>query len=108
MALIQESIPTEKLTIIPRAIGAKPGLATFHADVRPELYGLASSFHSLNGMEGQTRPEQVEIDTIDDFCGRYNLEPDFIKSDVEGFEQQVFEGGKSTISHCKPVIIFEF
>lgn len=34
-------------------------------------------------------------------------EVDFIKVDVEGYERQVLEGGRETLTRCKPVVIVE-
>lgn len=45
----------------------------------------------------------IEIRTLDSF----NLEPDFIKIDVEGFEHQVLLGAEKTIHHCRPILLIE-
>jgi FkbM family methyltransferase len=54
------------------------------------------------------KDEMIQVDTakLDDIIPE-NLKIDLIKIDVEGGELQVLEGGVSTISRCKPVIIFE-
>lgn len=48
--------------------------------------------------------DMVEMQTLDSF----NLKPDLIKIDVEGFEPDVLEGAIQTIATYKPTIFFEF
>lgn len=51
--------------------------------------------------------EEVRTETLDSFCSRYNIRPDFLKIDVEGNELKVFKGGSQTLFSCRPTIIFE-
>lgn len=52
--------------------------------------------------------EEVKLDTLDSFVGREKIKKiDFIKCDVEGFEYQVFQGGKKTLAEHKPTIFCE-
>lgn len=44
-----------------------------------------------------------EIKRLDDL----NLEPFFMKVDVEGFELEVFQGGEATIKKARPIILME-
>jgi FkbM family methyltransferase len=46
---------------------------------------------------------RVEIQTLDSF----QLQPDFIKIDVEGFEYQVLLGAKETIKNFRPILLIE-
>jgi FkbM family methyltransferase len=46
---------------------------------------------------------RVEINTLDSF----QLQPDFIKIDVEGFEYQVLLGAKETIKNSRPILLIE-
>ena len=45
----------------------------------------------------------VEIKTLDSF----ELAPEFIKIDVEGFEYQVLQGGEKTINTHRPILLIE-
>ena len=45
----------------------------------------------------------VEIKTLDSF----ELQPDFIKVDVEGFEHQVLLGSQKTINQYRPILLIE-
>ena len=53
--------------------------------------------------------ESVEVkgDTVDNLVKKYDLNPGFIKIDVEGSEFNVFEGLKDTIHNHKPIILSE-
>lgn len=52
-----------------------------------------------------TNSERIKIDTIDNFVKANNLNRvDFIKIDVEGYEDRVIEGARETIKKFSPVI----
>lgn len=52
--------------------------------------------------------EEVTLDTLDSFVNRERIKKiDFIKCDVEGFEFQVFQGGKKTLTKHRPTIFCE-
>jgi FkbM family methyltransferase len=53
------------------------------------------------------RSEHVAMDTLDAYCAKHNLAPNFLKIDVEGNELAVFEGGKQILQQHKPKIIVE-
>lgn len=52
-------------------------------------------------------PVMVEATTIDKYCGINNLEPNFIKIDVEGVDAEVILGAEKTILSYKPFIFLE-
>ena len=85
-----ENVP-ERYTLHPCALGEKAG----HI-----------SLHSTEGSSGDTwinGEGQIPMLTLDSF----NLSPDFIKLDCEGYEYFALKGGEETIKRCKPVIIVE-
>lgn len=47
--------------------------------------------------------DSVPLKTLDSF----NLQPDLIKIDTEGFEVQVLRGAERTIVTCRPVVVVE-
>jgi FkbM family methyltransferase len=62
---------------------------------------LVAGTHGESRLGGHSELEGPSIDvsvtTIDDFCARHHLEPDFIKVDVEGAELDVLRGARETI-----------
>lgn len=45
--------------------------------------------------------------TLDQWCSNQQVQPDFIKCDVEGAELLVFRGGRQTLSDHRPVVFAE-
>jgi FkbM family methyltransferase len=45
--------------------------------------------------------------TLDQWCSNQQVQPDFIKCDVEGAELLVFRGGRQTLSNYRPVVFAE-
>jgi FkbM family methyltransferase len=79
----------------------------------------SSEFHhvqempGMSGLRSQPYPDevstemiQVKVQRLDDVV-KPDSKVDFIKIDVEGAEFGVIQGGKATISRCRPVIYFE-
>jgi FkbM family methyltransferase len=54
-----------------------------------------------------TATEEIETDTLDNICAQHNIEPDFLKIDVEGNELKVFQGGIEILKKYKPKIMVE-
>lgn len=53
------------------------------------------------------RTEDVFTETLDAYCQRKNIKPDFLKIDVEGNELRIFKGGINILQKHKPKIIVE-
>jgi FkbM family methyltransferase len=51
--------------------------------------------------------EEVDSITVDDLVERFNIDPGFMKVDVEGGEHLVFSGAKKTLSISRPIILSE-
>ena len=51
--------------------------------------------------------EKVATVSLDYYCTKNNIEPDFLKIDVEGNELNIFKGGINTLKKYKPRIIVE-
>ena len=51
----------------------------------------------------EKRSEIIEIKTLDSF----NLEPDFIKIDIQGYEISVLKGASKTLEKFKPTLLIE-
>ncbi|WP_312318533.1 FkbM family methyltransferase [Stenotrophomonas sp.] len=51
--------------------------------------------------------ESIQLDTLDAVCRRHGIDPDFIKIDVEGFEESVLRGGTDLLAQRKGVFVME-
>lgn len=51
---------------------------------------------------------QLRSTTIDELVQRFDLHPNVIKIDVEGFEDLVLSGAKDTLSRFRPTVFVEF
>lgn len=62
------------------------------------------------GLEPQAQVETIELDSIDNYCGRRHIETiDFLKLDVEGHELEVFKGMSNLLKQGKvKAIQFEY
>jgi FkbM family methyltransferase len=59
-----------------------------------------------SGQQPQVENITVTLEALDEVLDA-DYRPDVIKVDVEGAEQQVFEGGLETLRRHKPILIFE-
>ena len=69
--------------------------------------GMSGSYYIkyFNDTDKNMIKEQVNIDTIDNFVEKNNLDVGLIKIDVEGNELEVLKGAEKTIRKFKPVIL---
>lgn len=51
--------------------------------------------------------ENIQLDTLDQYFGNSEIKPNFLKIDVEGFEQNVIEGGRRFLEKNKPTVVLE-
>jgi FkbM family methyltransferase len=94
------------VTIYPTALYDQTGKTTFqHVLNAPAYSGIKR--RKYDGKEVEIEQITVETGLLDDIIPG-DLRIDLMKIDVEGAELRVMKGGVSTISRCKPVIIFEF
>ena len=94
----------DNVTIIPLACFSNSlTLETFYSE--PGHYKAGSRLG--NPIAGARRFEVMTV-SVDDFCSRNSLRPDFIKIDVEGAEIHVLKSAQETIRLHRPAFIFEY
>ena len=67
--------------------------------------GATLVHHSNRSDIGAT--EEVSTETLDSYCERHSIKPNFLKIDVEGNELRIFKGGIETLKKSKPKILVE-
>jgi FkbM family methyltransferase len=86
-------------------VGLSNREATLHYKL--DISGNLGASHFLSEANEQTI--ELPVCRGDDYLLRNGVNKvDFIKVDVEHHELEVFEGLKHTVSHCRPIIAFEF
>jgi FkbM family methyltransferase len=107
---IQISYATDNIEAIQAAVGPRNGLAALNlSDERDDLSSLSKDWIGVMEREHKeykglwARQVTVPIITLDALIERYGV-PDFIKIDVEGFEEFVLDG----LSAQPPLLSFEF
>ena len=91
---------TKRVIPINKALGASN--AKIDISISADSYGIGSSI-TLDRNTGQY--ETIEVTTLDDFVGEYNLQVGFIKVDIEGAEMEFLKGAKETIICQKPAML---
>jgi FkbM family methyltransferase len=90
------------------ALSDKTGIATLYIPGKPGRHsspGATIVEKKRDRFEGST--ENVETQSLDTYCAKYDLRPEFIKIDVEGNELRVFQGSINTLKVHKPKILVE-
>jgi FkbM family methyltransferase len=86
-----------RVQIVEAAVGDKVGEATMFAAGSDGM----SRLHAPNPLIAQrTSSLTVPVTTIDSFCRRHNVTPDWLLVDVEGLEMAVLRGAQATICRC--------
>lgn len=111
--ILQFNIATQRRrNITPQkiALGNRRCRAQMHESVSdgPNCNKLLnnSEYFNLGGRQLGIGGEAVEIYRLDDVISA-DQQIDFIKIDVEGFENFVVDGARALIARCRPVIFFE-
>jgi len=97
----------DNVTIEHLALSDSDGTATLYIPTNKVSKGSAPGAtiveHKNNSRFGTT--ENVSTETLDSYCNRHNIKPEFLKIDVEGNELRIFQGGVDTLTKYKPKIV---
>ena len=92
----KKNIPHENVELLPVALGNENGFVSMNVELdNTGATHVSTKTDNLN---------KVELKKLDDY---ELIDVDFIKIDVEGYENQVVLGAKETLLRNKPIIIVE-
>ena len=95
--------------ILPLALGATPAAATLTIPVKASgSYGFGLAHLGPHTRAGTAETETVKVTTLDALATTLGLTRlDFIKADIEGWEQAMVESGQTTLARFKPSLFIE-
>ena len=105
-ACLVRNVVANNVILYPYALGEKPGVVKLHISRLALGGGMIKIIEEVKKQLEQIYPmleETAEVRTLDSF----QLKPDYLKIDVQGFEPNVLLGAKQTLQKHKPVIICE-
>lgn len=95
---------TKNITLSQLALGSEPGKLLLHVK---NFHG----HHSLGDTSASPTVEKIEVDveTLDRYCNSNGIEQiDFLKIDVEGFEEEVLKGATTMLKNANVgLVLFE-
>lgn len=92
---------TERVQVVPAAVGAGAGEAIFFAAGSDGM----SRLHAPNpALADRSRKFSVAVLTLDDFVRDHGVSPNLILIDVEGFEVAVLEGARKLLNSCRTAL----
>lgn len=106
---IQKRFGWQQVSVHHLALSDNPGNATLFIPSNA-VGGTTSPGATLlqhNVDQNTSSKQSVKTDTLDAYCAKHSIRPDFLKIDVEGNELKVFQGGEQTLSTCKPALLVE-
>jgi FkbM family methyltransferase len=83
-----------RVTVVPAAIGASNGEAVLYA---AGADGMSRMGAPNSAIAEQAQPITVPLMTLDHYCQRARLSPDWLMIDIEGFEIAALEGARCLI-----------
>ena len=104
-----------KINLIEKGVGNIDGELEFFLDpitgqnnsFVKDFKGFYANRSQSADVNAQIITDKVPIIKLDTFLSSYNLIPDFIKVDVEGFEWEVVQGMVDTIKNHRPNLMIE-
>lgn len=94
---------SDRVTIVPAAVGRDVGTATLYAGTYSTLSRLGDRAPE---MEETPFDVEVPVTTLDAYCTEANVRPDWITMDIEGFEFAALEGAQHMLrSAGRPIQI---
>src|SRR4051812_44975784 len=84
----------DRVTVVPAAVSARSGSAVLYA---ADADGMSRLDKPNRAIAARAREIEVETVTLDEYCERERLAPDWLFIDIEGFEVAALEGARRLI-----------
>jgi FkbM family methyltransferase len=94
-----------RVTLVPNAVGRAPATASLF-DVQAGS-GLSRLGGPNPSIVGDIAARDVDVTTLDAYCAKTGVKPDWLMIDVEGYGFDVLAGARETIRSHRPAIIVE-
>ncbi len=94
----------ERITVVPKGVSDESGNARFFA---AGIEGFSRLGEPNRERTEQHQSFSVPITTIDEFCGKHRIRPDWILIDIEGYEVAALRGARRTILSCGSRVVVE-
>ncbi|MFL6285990.1 MAG: FkbM family methyltransferase [Pyrinomonadaceae bacterium] len=85
---------TGRVTVVPAAVSVSAGVATLYA---ADADGMSRLGEPNSAIAERAREINVATVTLDEYCERERLAPDWLFMDIEGFEIAALEGARNLI-----------
>jgi FkbM family methyltransferase len=97
------------VAILPFGLGATSGIAMLTLPIKNSgSYGFGLAHMGRDDGTRRAEREAVAVATLDQAVEALDLDRlDFIKADIEGFEQKLIEGGRKSLKRLKPALLLE-
>ena len=97
------------VAILPFGLGAKSGITMLTLPIKNSgSYGFGLAHMGRDDGKRRTEREAVAVATLDQAVEALGLARlDFIKADIEGFEQKLIEGGRKSLKRLRPALLLE-
>jgi FkbM family methyltransferase len=97
------------VAILPFGLGAASGIAMLTLPVKKSgSYGFGLAHMGHDDGKRDAEREAVAVATLDQAVAALGLARlDFIKADIEGFEQRMVAGGKKSLKRLQPALLLE-
>ncbi|MEK7075245.1 MAG: FkbM family methyltransferase [Patescibacteria group bacterium] len=100
----------ENISILNKAVTDLNGVVDFYTKrlAKDKMNSAIDIENSrISSKDELYRKITVESITLDDFCSKNKIYPDFIKIDVEGAEEKVLKGAQEILKNQSPIIAME-
>lgn len=97
----------DKVIVVPGILSNSSGKSVLHVIPGREEYSTVGPVMHPSVKGSDFLDEEVDAFTLDELVSHYQLNPGFVKLDVEGGESMVLDGATNTLTHCRPVILSE-